>query len=673
MGRRRNHNPFTAKNSAAVSKTTAAFLWHHRRGLAPFYVASVVAVAAVALYIADRIIDIDRWYLAAVCAIIYLAALSWATGSEHIRPVATTAVTAGTAAAIALAIDPSSQYVHAAAWAGFILISGWWWFGQIMSSLKITDKHARDGQALLSKLGAHSDAHVTKIEHRDEDISWHVWLGDQDGPDTISPKRVAHVWNIPHDRIIIIRDKQQPRRITIKILHQSPKLNKSVEHPALAVNATAEGGTWEPGTRSITDPIPLGTDRAHGKPTYLHLYADGDVRHCLMCGRTGAGKSVSMANIAAGVAATYNAVLAGVDIIKSGATFRPFERAMANLLAGSATDPDNLKTSGEAWLRELQGLVQLCSIRNEKIASGQVIDEEGEESDKWIPTADEPAIVYAIEELASTMEQMSMVDSRLADSIEESLASLAKIARSSGIVLILITQKPDYSQLPTPVRAQISDIIVHELTSRKDLTGLWKEYDIDPVATLSGIKGSSYLGQAESEPILQRGYDLTKPAKRRRIADIYAPHVPQLNTETREIIGWNQRPSTSPEPAPTPHHTRTDDSGSIIDRLRDNVMAAAEDYVAGPKIPPGTPLSIDVPDQDGDDEVDRIIVEALRSGPTGRREIEKSLSVLDLPDSGSTVLRRLQKMQSTGVVEMTGGGRTIRWQLVEKQRELAMV
>ena len=164
--------------------------------------------------------------------------------------------------------------------------------------------------------------------------------------------------------------------------------------------------------------------------------------HSLTAGMTGSGKSTTLRCLLAGAAFEPDLAIVGIDP-KRGAEFGPW----APRAAAIARTPEE-----SAGL--LEALVQVMLDRYDVLA------EKGLQ--EWTPTAEAPAILCAIDELA---ELLDCGDKVLEDRCAKAIRSLLRMARAVAITLACATQRPSSEAIPTDVRDSFGFRVSHALMS----------------------------------------------------------------------------------------------------------------------------------------------------------------------------------------------------------------
>jgi S-DNA-T family DNA segregation ATPase FtsK/SpoIIIE len=162
---------------------------------------------------------------------------------------------------------------------------------------------------------------------------------------------------------------------------------------------------------SLTEPLVLGRF-ANGEPVLLSLLGE----HLLVGGATGRGKSGLLNVIVAELSVRTDAALWGIDM-KLGLELSPWRPVLGRL----ATNEE------EAF--ELLTVANRVLDARARLLAGRTVR-------KWRPSADEPALVIAVDELAElSAESLSLFE------------RLARMGRAAGIILVAVTQRPSVEAL----------------------------------------------------------------------------------------------------------------------------------------------------------------------------------------------------------------------------------
>src|SRR5690625_1062282 len=492
----------TGRATAKATRYTAA-RW---RGLLPLLcIGAAAAFALVAHLMTWVIASWEAWVLVIG---IGLTLFVWADGwvgqlqATHRRPAGAFVIYTAVAA-VALIAVPDILAVYVLMLVTALVLGTWWWNGDAYQSFKLKEHMQRRMERVLAKLGSADDTHITGIkENHRGDLEWRLYLGDGDRPDQFKASDVAHLMKVDTSRVIVRRvSGDSTRHVKIVLLAKALKKAASVTHPAIA-GGQADGSAWAPGARRVAQGAPIGprADNPDQVVTFYQYEPGYGARHNLIAGVTGSGKSVTLSSILAHCAASSDCVIAGVDLMKGGETFMPWDEAgvMAShlyLTAEEATDDAALTAKARALLGELKWLRQEVARRTASMASGHTRDADGERTRTWPASPQAPVIVYFFEEYATTLSTLEKIDGDLAAEISETVDDIGKTARSSGISINIVTQRAAIDELPRSLRAQLSQTIMHKLNASNDKGTLWQGYDVDPVVTLSAGKGLCYVDE----------------------------------------------------------------------------------------------------------------------------------------------------------------------------------
>ncbi|MBN6037494.1 winged helix-turn-helix domain-containing protein [Amycolatopsis sp. 195334CR] len=235
-------------------------------------------------------------------------------------------------------------------------------------------------------------------------------------------RRLVSLFNLRTGAVQITEDPTNGRRVKVRILPKDPWKAK-LPHPVLGLETS----------QSL----------AHlGCRLDLGLLDDGtpnlvDLRHLLIVGQTGGGKSVLVESILLWLFQAGDVAVVGSDMA-AGATLGPWESLLA---APLATDEDESITL-------LERLLEIVSYRERKLAAEKA---EGG-PDSFAPSPEMPWLVAIFDEFPDLVEAGG-------ERVKKLTGRLAKRARKVGVRLILATQNPTKSDVgSTEMRAQFTKI-----------------------------------------------------------------------------------------------------------------------------------------------------------------------------------------------------------------------
>jgi S-DNA-T family DNA segregation ATPase FtsK/SpoIIIE len=293
-----------------------------------------------------------------------------------------------------------------------------------------------------------------------------------------------------------------------------------------------EGDEWTAGRCRL--PLVLGKDVAGND-----LIADlADMPHLLIAGATGAGKTVCMNSVLAGLLmarppAELRLLLVDPKIVE----FSVYNH-LPHLVVPVITDPKKVALGLRWAINEMEkryklfakaGVRNIESFNNREIAKqedlfGDVSESEQEPADA-IPES-VPYIVIVIDELADLM---------LADQaeIENCVARLAQLSRAVGIHMIISTQRPSVNVITGTIKANFPARIAFQVAQKVDSRTI---LDTVGAEKLLGRGDMLYLPPGSSKLIRAQGA-MTTDAEIRRITEhIKTQGSPDYEVEIQEKL-----------------------------------------------------------------------------------------------------------------------------------------
>jgi hypothetical protein len=651
--------------ATAAASAVGKHIVSHPVGWLPVTTCASGLVAAGAMNIADHFYGPVGGVTAAALAaggwFIAEELIDW-NGVQRFWP-ATGMVTTAAASAVALygpvadVLPWGTGDVIVASMAAFAALGIAWWHGLASSGKEPIDTGRQGLRWALDELGISSQTTIsaTQVNDKTGDLEWIVTLGHDD-QGKLDRSALSWKLDVESSRVLIRKAKgDSPRRFRIVLFKKSPGSLKAVPHPATIKANIAPGGAWEPGTRTVGMGAPLGPAAGLDETAVIDVYEPGyGAKHNLIAGMTGSGKSTLVASIIAHVAASIDAVACGVDLGKAGETFDDWlaSKGVAYSLWSGDDDADMLEAAKQ-WLEDLKWLNRETRRRIMKMKRREVLDANGEKTDVWPASPQNPVIVYFIEEYATSIANIRALDSRLADEIEELINSLGRGARAAGLSINVITQKPTEEELPTSIRSQLNQTIAGKMKAGSD-AGRLSNKDVNLVEDLKSGKGLCYVDAEKYErPLMAKGHDLSRPKTRTQIGALYA------HTQPAFTWGATQKDETMTD-------TSTDEGQEQEDDLFDFDASADGAELAGvsltaPATAPATPATSD----DGSEAsklaaAKQAILNALETAPAEglkRADVETLANVSD-----TTARRALNELQSARLIVRVGRSSASRYQ-----------
>jgi hypothetical protein len=224
-----------------------------------------------------------------------------------------------------------------------------------------------------------------------------------------------------------------------------------------------------------TTPWVVGMDE-EGQKVEINL---ADSAHMLIAGATRSGKSVCTYSLLTHVLTMGDRVrLLVAD--PNDTTIAPFEHLVS--WSTSETHPTPV-TEMLQWVRREMDRRKpiLREMKTDKVS---------------IFTAELPMLVICIDEAANYMRHS---DANAAKELITELLAVASQGAKYGVRLVLITQRPDSTILPTPIRSQLSARISFRLEDKETATMTFPDID-DPTELLSFAPGVGLIKEVAGRP-----------------------------------------------------------------------------------------------------------------------------------------------------------------------------
>lgn len=227
-----------------------------------------------------------------------------------------------------------------------------------------------------------------------------------------------------------------------------------------------EGDAWQSGTARL--PLVLGKDVGGND-----LVADlADMPHLLIAGATGAGKTVCMNSVLAGLLMSRTPEQLRLLLVDPKIVEFSVYNHLPHLVVPVVTNPRKVALGLRWAINEMEnryklfarvGVRNIESYNRREIARQESLFEDmpGEPENADQPPARLPYIVIVIDELADLM---------LADGaeIENCVARLAQLSRAVGIHMILSTQRPSVNVITGTIKANFPARIAFQVAQKVD-------------------------------------------------------------------------------------------------------------------------------------------------------------------------------------------------------------
>jgi hypothetical protein len=190
---------------------------------------------------------------------------------------------------------------------------------------------------------------------------------------------------------------------------------------------------------------------------HLHIEDLSEFPHLLVAGATGSGKSVFLRSVLLGLMTVYRPGGVELLVVDPKQTDFSFFDGLPYLRGGKVF------TQAEEARDALLELVRSEMPRRQQLMRGRSL--KIKDFNKRFPHEALPPIVAMIDEYAQLLSIQTKKD---ADSFERDLMSLAAVARSTGIHLILATQRPSVNVVTGTLKANLPTRIAFQVPTNND-------------------------------------------------------------------------------------------------------------------------------------------------------------------------------------------------------------
>lgn len=489
------------------------------------------------------------------------------------------------------------------------------------------------------------------------------------------------VLDVAPGAVSVERDLRSARRVVMHVQDADPWADGAVPHPVLAAIDAAEAmgadptgkqarrltrdkrlaaavATWRAGTGTVHEPIQIGV-RPDAEPAALPVWMRTiGALHWVIAGMTGAGKTVFLRDLIAGLARCRDVEIWGIDTRKGGKAFTPWAPVMARI---ARTLPEAV-----VMLRGARDLVTASAADAARAA------EVGEGSDNVEPSPTQPLVVIVVDEAADlldvTVANPRTDDGRARLEAVELAEGIMAGARSEAVSIVLATQRPDNASLggSSKLRSHCTVGVCLRMRQAHDIKFALQGPAVDELdVSLFRHPGLLYAQVGpDTVPVPIRDYALLTPADARRVADYLAPGM----TRHRRPTGNDPAIPTTPLEPAMPNHDapRPQVDPDLLSRIHAYAEVAEADPPSdAPKIPLDQLAALheaaEVTEPGDEDAIGRILTALANAGTTGMRRADLDAAV-DL--SSATVQRLLAALERAGrVVGGQGTGRDVTWRV----------
>ncbi len=288
----------------------------------------------------------------------------------------------------------------------------------------------------------------------------------------------------------------------------------------------AECSEWKSG--SIRLPLALGKD-VGGKDLIADL---AKMPHLLIAGATGAGKSVCINSILAGLLLSKTPDELRLILVDPKIVEFAVYADIPHLVVPVITDSKKVQLSLRWAISEMEKRYKMfakAKVRNIEGFNNRVVETQGElfegelppPAPKVILPSSVPYIVIIIDELADLMMSAGA-------EIENSIARLAQLSRAVGIHMILATQRPSVNVITGTIKANFPARIAFQVAQKVDSRTILDQGGADK---LIGRGDMLYLPPGSSKLIRSQGTMVTDDELHRIVEHVKAQAEPAFEME----------------------------------------------------------------------------------------------------------------------------------------------
>jgi len=293
----------------------------------------------------------------------------------------------------------------------------------------------------------------------------------------------------------------------------------------------AECPEWKSG--SIRLPLALGKD-VGGKDLIADL---AKMPHLLIAGATGAGKSVCINSILAGLMLSKTPDELRLILVDPKIVEFAVYADIPHLVVPVITDAKKVQLSLRWAISEMEKRYKMfakAKVRNIEGFNNRVVTTQGELFEGEIPPpqakdnlpSSVPYIVIIIDELADLMMAAGA-------EIENSIARLAQLSRAVGIHMILATQRPSVNVITGTIKANFPARIAFQVAQKVDSRTILDQSGADK---LIGRGDMLYLPPGSSKLIRSQGTMVTDDELHRIVEHVKGQAEPVFEMEIKNKL-----------------------------------------------------------------------------------------------------------------------------------------
>jgi S-DNA-T family DNA segregation ATPase FtsK/SpoIIIE len=608
MPRRRPHPPYPGPyepepEGYRLRSPLPRLAWRYRSELTPLYLALVLLVAGIVLH--------WRWpgwwqiiAATAVAAGLIVGDLGPRLGLD--RPIergyaATVTAAGGLWLAAATRLGPLRRPLLMLLLTG-VIVSGVPWWAHRRRRAKVRVVRAMTTWAEDAAAADLDGAHLQHVDVTGDGQQWTARLLLPKGKTLADAlARVPKLESALGLRPRAIRVEEDPtlaRRVILRVVTRDPH-TRPLPMPELV------------GRPTITRPVLVGVYET-GEPLRVNLLR----KHALFGGATGSGKSTLLNAFLATLAPAPDVLLWGIDFA-GGTALIPWQQCFGRI----ATTPAEARAL-------LEDACRVIDARNRWLVHHG--------RDAWAPSAEAPALVLPVDELAELVEQLP--------DAATSLDSIARLGRKTAVTLLVATQRPTQEALGGgALRAQLTVRVCLRVTEPADgelILGRGKaKQGYRPDLLDAPGKLLAWDPPDHTRPVPAKAYTLDRARIRQLATGAQAP-VPELDLDSAAALA---EPDALDQP-PSELGSAPQESTSPPVRKRSQALAQ----------PPAV-----LPEDAGDGDPLAALLTALHAaGARGAKVAELAHTV---GRAKTWVYERLQELHREGQVQRAGHGR---WRVI---------